>query len=171
MSLDDMVKAGKQQQQQKKNTEKRSGSSSNRSRRGDNGKSKKHLTNRPRNQHQNRQRKVIAKGSAVISNLHANVTQRDLERLFENSTKVVLHKDRAGRSDGTADVQFYSHRDAQRAFDKYHHVPLDGHPLQIRVTSQPPSANATAKPASSASMMDVDSLDSALDNYMMNRDA
>ena len=48
-----------------------------------------------------------------------------------------IHYDRAGRSNGAADVTFFNRRDAMVAADRFHHVPLDGHPMQIQVLAAP----------------------------------
>lgn len=42
-----------------------------------------------------------------------------------------MYYDRAGRSNGSAQVAFFNRRDALVASDRFHHMPLDGHPMQI----------------------------------------
>jgi RNA recognition motif-containing protein len=48
---------------------------------------------------------------------------------------VHIDYDRAGRSNGTAKVVFSSKRDALVASDRFHHMPLDGCPMQIEILS------------------------------------
>ncbi len=74
----------------------------------------------------------------TVSNLNFKVTKDDLYELFSSVgpiSGVKLFYDRAGRSDGVADIFFRNYRDAMLACDRFHHVPLDGHPMQIKVSS------------------------------------
>lgn len=70
----------------------------------------------------------------IVSNLFHKATQEDLYELFQSIGSVVkvrLEYDRAGRSNGIARVVFSDRRLASMAVDKFHHVPLDGYPMQI----------------------------------------
>jgi len=80
-------------------------------------------------------------GRILVSNLHHEVTRDDLVELFGRVATVCdvkMHYDRAGRSNGSANVSFARRRDALVAADRFHHVPLDGYPMQIEVVSVPP---------------------------------
>lgn len=69
-----------------------------------------------------------------IRNLHYEVNEQDLRCLFESVApvgKVVVDYDRSGRSNGTASIAFFSPKDADRAQERFHNVPLDGRAMQI----------------------------------------
>ena len=70
----------------------------------------------------------------TISNLFHEVSQEDIRELFSQVgpiASVKLQYDRAGRSSGVAQVTYAHRRDALLAIDRFHHVPLDGYPMQI----------------------------------------
>lgn len=80
-----------------------------------------------------------------ISNLFHEVSEEDIRELFSQVgpiTSVKLQYDRAGRSNGVAQVTYTHRRDALLAMDRFHHVPLDGYPMQIDIA--PASANNTS---------------------------
>ena len=57
-----------------------------------------------------------------MDNIHYELTQEDLEGLFEKIgpiTKLEIKYDRAGRSEGTAFVTYESHNDAKEAIREY----------------------------------------------------
>ena len=75
-------------------------------------------------------------GSITISNLHFEVSEKDLRELFESIgpvSKATIDYDRAGRSNGTATVFFKRHEDAYSARERFQNVPLDGKPMQIEL--------------------------------------
>lgn len=70
----------------------------------------------------------------VVSNLFHEVTRDDLYELFSQVgplRNVRMEYDRAGRSNGVATVTFVEKKDAMQAAARFHHVPLDGYPMQI----------------------------------------
>lgn len=84
-------------------------------------------------------------GRILVSNLHHEVTRDDLVELFDRVAAVKdvkMHYDRAGRSNGTAHVFFARRRDALLAADRFHHVPLDGYPMQIELVSSASSGSS-----------------------------
>jgi hypothetical protein len=71
-----------------------------------------------------------------ISNLHYEVSERDLVSLFESVgpvSRAIIDYDRAGRSNGIATIIFKSRQDAYRARERFQNVPLDGKAMQIEV--------------------------------------
>jgi THO complex subunit 4 len=69
-----------------------------------------------------------------ISNLHYDVSNKDLKELFEEigkTKRAAVHYDKSGRSHGTAEVIFWSRDDAIRAIKTYNKRILDGRPMSI----------------------------------------
>jgi len=69
-----------------------------------------------------------------VENLQFSVSEQDLWDLFGSVgtvQKVFMHYDRAGRSQGTADVTMTSRAAAANAIRKYNGVALDGEALSI----------------------------------------
>ena len=58
--------------------------------------------------------------------------------------KSTLHYDRAGRSLGTAEVEYGSREEAVNAMKKYNNVLLDGQPMEIVMGDNGPSASNLA---------------------------
>ncbi len=83
---------------------------------------------------------TTATTTLVVSNLFHEVNEGDLRDLFNqvgpvSSVRILF--DRAGRSTGVAHVTFGSRRDATVAIDRFHHVPLDGYPMQLDFMTAP----------------------------------
>ncbi|RCI03581.1 hypothetical protein CU098_011777 [Rhizopus stolonifer] len=79
-----------------------------------------------------------SENSLVVSNLHFNVTEKDLYDLFGQIGKLrraFLHIGPNGKSAGIADVVFVNSNDAERARVTYNNVQLDGRPMRITVAS------------------------------------
>lgn len=93
--------------------------------------------------------RLAAEGATItVSNLFHEVSQEDIRELFSQVgpiDSVRLQYDRAGRSNGVAQVTYAHRRDARLAIDRFHHVPLDGYPMQIDMAPAP-IANAGAPP-------------------------
>lgn len=60
-----------------------------------------------------------------------------------------MQYDRAGRSNGIANVIFTNKRDAMLSADRFHHVPLDGYPMQIEVVQSHLNRDSRNHPSSS----------------------
>lgn len=70
----------------------------------------------------------------LIKNLHHDVSQDDLRKLFgvHGSLKRVFIKfDKSGRSEGTGDVVYADPLSAELAFGAYNGKMLDGQPLEL----------------------------------------
>uniref|UniRef100_A0A182FIY8 Uncharacterized protein n=1 Tax=Anopheles albimanus TaxID=7167 RepID=A0A182FIY8_ANOAL len=79
----------------------------------------------------------------IVSNLHHNVTQQDIQELFEDIGDLL--ESRLVRT-GVAEVIYRTLRDAEKAVDAYHKRQLDGQPMNCLLV--PP--HSSGKPTSSA---------------------
>ncbi|KAF9674770.1 hypothetical protein SADUNF_Sadunf10G0161500 [Salix dunnii] len=75
-------------------------------------------------------------GKLYISNLDDGVSNEDIKVLFSEVGELLrcsLHYDMSGRSKGTAEVVFARQTDALAAIRRYNNVQLDGKPLKIEL--------------------------------------
>lgn len=139
VSLDDLIKANRKP----RNSDRRERDSTRPERRGRNS----YRVERSPRRHHNRRRSppphLHRRSSGiklVVSNLHYDVSRDDLKALFEEIgpvLRVYMHYDRAGRSNGVAEVTFARMEDARVAQERYHNMPLDGYPMQIETQTAP----------------------------------
>lgn len=114
----------------------------------------------PRN-HQQQQHHRQPQSAIRVTNLHYEVSEKDIKELFESIGPVqraVIDFDRAGRSNGSAAVHFFDRDDAYRARERFQNVPLDGKAMQIEVMR--------SQPLSHTRDMSME-LDADMDRYMM----
>ena len=105
----------------------------------------------------------------LVSNLHHDVSESDLRQLFEEVGplhKVSMRYDRAGRSEGSAEIHFFKREHAQLAIETYHEKPLDGQNLHIEIMEQR-SQQRRAHPVS----VSQEQLNKELDGFMMQVDS
>ncbi|KAI2621396.1 RNA-binding domain-containing protein [Hypomontagnella submonticulosa] len=103
--------------------------------------------NRPR--HQRRRpspgRPLDNRGTKVrVENLHYELTEDDLDGLFNKIGPVVkleLLYDRAGRSEGVAFVTYENREDAMEAIKQYDDANAKGQPIRLSVVSSAPRRN------------------------------
>ncbi|ORZ09606.1 hypothetical protein BCR42DRAFT_423753 [Absidia repens] len=88
------------------------------------------------------------RNSLLVSNLHQNVTEKDLYDLFGqmgNVKRAFIHLAPTGKSSGVADIVYAQANDAERARNTYNNVQLDGRPMRIAFADLP-AAVASALP-------------------------
>lgn len=81
-----------------------------------------------------------------------------MQQLFEDFGVVLrstLHYDRAGRSLGTAEVEYASREEAVNAMKKYNNVLLDGQPMEIVMGDNGPGASNLASRLGSRPAVDL----------------
>lgn len=99
----------------------------------------------------------LSTGTTVqVSNLHADVTDDDMQELFSNPIRegdaavslksCCVNYDRQGKCNGTCTVVFSRKSDALAALEEYNGVPLDDHPMQLLMVGAP-AAPVAARPA------------------------
>ncbi|KAK4226116.1 hypothetical protein QBC38DRAFT_419820 [Podospora fimiseda] len=79
-----------------------------------------------------------------VDNVHYELTQEELEGLFERIGPVLrldMKYDRAGRSEGTAFVTYESHRDAMEAIREYDGANAAGQPIRLTLLPSGPRRN------------------------------
>jgi len=75
-----------------------------------------------------------------ISNLEFGVTDKDVWELFQEfggAVKSGIHYDASGRSLGTAYVIYSKYENAQKAFNSYNGICLDGRPMRLQIEGSP----------------------------------
>uniref|UniRef100_A0A2M4ANK4 RRM domain-containing protein n=1 Tax=Anopheles triannulatus TaxID=58253 RepID=A0A2M4ANK4_9DIPT len=77
----------------------------------------------------------------IVSNLHSNVTQQDIQELFEDIGDLL--ESRLVRT-GVAEVIYRTLRDAENAVDAYHNRQLDGQPMNCLLVHPRSSGKPTA---------------------------
>ncbi|KAK0632269.1 hypothetical protein B0T14DRAFT_503732 [Immersiella caudata] len=79
-----------------------------------------------------------------VDNIHYDLTQEDLEGLFEKIGPIIkleMKYDRAGRSEGTAYVIYESHNDAKDAIREYDGANAAGQPIRLTLLPSGPRRN------------------------------
>jgi RNA recognition motif-containing protein len=77
-------------------------------------------------------------GEVRVGNLHYDVSEQDLQCLFESVGQVLavhIDYDRSGRSNGTAVLTLGQQADAVAAVERFQNVLLDGRPMHIQLPS------------------------------------
>lgn len=108
--------------------------------------------------HQRRQRQP-SHCRLIITNLHYEVSREDLRALFESIGPVIriyMHYDRAGRSNGKAEVTFERGDDARVALERFHQMPLDGLPMHIEMQTGPLQSSIGSSTTTKHEMMELD---------------
>lgn len=79
----------------------------------------------------------LAAGSRImLTNLDPQLTEDDCLEIFQKCgpvTRAVIHYNRDGSSQGTAEVHFANKNDALRAVDEYDAAQIDGRPMYVKV--------------------------------------
>jgi len=79
----------------------------------------------------------LAAGSRImLTNLDPQLTEDDCLEIFQNVgpvSRAVIHYNRDGSSQGTAEVHFANKNDALRAVDEYDAAQIDGRPMYVKV--------------------------------------
>ncbi|KAK4447525.1 hypothetical protein QBC34DRAFT_409643 [Podospora aff. communis PSN243] len=79
-----------------------------------------------------------------VDNIHYDLTQEDLEGLFEKIgpiTRLEMKYDRAGRSEGTAYVTYKSHEHAEKAILEFDGANANGQPIRMTLLPSGPRRN------------------------------
>ncbi|TGO21436.1 hypothetical protein BPAE_0220g00110 [Botrytis paeoniae] len=98
-------------------------------------------SNRPERRNYEEDRPVNS-GKVRVENVHYDLTEEELEGLFERIGRVSFLKldyDRAGRSNGVAHVTYEDPRDAQRAIEEFDGANANGQPIRLRSVPDGPS--------------------------------
>jgi len=91
-------------------------------------------------------RSTLTNNKLVVENLFYEVTQNDVQELFEQIgpvRKAFLQFDRSGRSTGIAEITFENPADAERALKKYNNLELDGQAMLIKYSTSQQQSSAT----------------------------
>jgi len=79
----------------------------------------------------------LAAGSRImLTNLDPQLTEDDCLEIFQNVgpvSRAIIHYNRDGSSQGTAEVHFANKNDALRAVDEYDAAQIDGRPMYVKV--------------------------------------
>ncbi|KAJ2904712.1 THO complex subunit 4A [Zalerion maritima] len=90
-----------------------------------------------------------------VDNVHYELTENDLEELFNRIgrvSKVDLKYDRAGRSEGTAFVIYESRDDAREAIRQFDGANANGQPIRLTLIPSGPSSRPQRNPFDTAVM-------------------
>ncbi|CAD6445899.1 9ab16640-0268-4ed1-8c6f-92f561354b03 [Sclerotinia trifoliorum] len=100
-----------------------------------------HSSNRPERRNYEDERPLNS-AKILVENVHYDLTEDELEGLFERIGHVAFLKlvyDRAGRSEGIAYVTYEDPRDAKRAIEEFHGANANGQPIRLRSVPEGPS--------------------------------
>jgi len=89
-----------------------------------------------------------------ISNLLPSVDEGDLKEIFGTMgtiIRAVVHYDRAGRSQGTAEVTFGRSQDAEQAVKEYDAAEVDGRPMYLKMIVSRAAVTALQRPSGGVS--------------------
>jgi len=92
-----------------------------------------------------------------ISNLLPSVDEGDLKEIFGTMgtiTRAVVHYERNGRSQGTAEVTFARSQDAEQAVKEYDAAEVDGRPMYLKMIVSRAAVSALQRPSSGSGASD-----------------
>ncbi|KAI8340788.1 hypothetical protein BC941DRAFT_418184 [Chlamydoabsidia padenii] len=133
MALDEVITINKQRSRTPGSINKRNGPGNNRNNRNQSQQNRNSSSGRPPLRNQAPAPRG-PRNSLLVSNLHHNVTEKDLYDLFGqigNVKRAFLHLAPTGKSSGVADIVYTNANDAERARNSYNNVELDGRPMRI----------------------------------------
>ncbi|KAM3586330.1 hypothetical protein VKS41_002852 [Umbelopsis sp. WA50703] len=84
----------------------------------------------------------------IVSNLHYQVSEKDLYDLFGQIGRVkkaFIHLGPTGKSTGVADIIYDGPRDAEKALNTYNNIELDQRPMRITYSTSPAVLTAIAQ--------------------------
>jgi len=80
--------------------------------------------------------RLAPEGVIMASNLSYDIDEQDLQEMFRKFgtiNKAIIHYDRNGRSQGTAELKFARTVDAEKAVSDYDGAEVDGRPMYLKL--------------------------------------